>query len=353
MEGPLQNSPSFVLGVDGGTTKTIALLADHCGKILSAARGPGSNWSGEDVEIPMGVVSDTVRRVLHDAHLSGSQVAAGVFCLAGADWPEDHTRRQAVLEKACLAQRVVVKNDSFGGLRAGATRPYGIVLAAGTGMNAAVITPDGQEWAYGYYETYGGAKSVADEAFVAVLRAEDGRGKPTLLTSLALQKLGFPSVEQMLRASIARRIDRSRFMTLCPLVFAAASQGDEVAAEILVKQGQALAEYATAIFRRFHLQALEIEVVLAGSLFKGEGPILVDTITQAIHRVAPEARVVKARFEPAVGCVLLAYDHLGWKVTPEMLDQLAGSAPGEELFSTVDGGRRLQDRPVENSSVEE
>ena len=49
----------YVLGVDGGTTKTVALIADETGRILAAARGGGSNWAGENVEIPMKVVADT------------------------------------------------------------------------------------------------------------------------------------------------------------------------------------------------------------------------------------------------------------------------------------------------------
>src|SRR5512133_2831537 len=146
----------YVIGVDGGTTKTVALVADEQGHILSAARGAGSNWAGEDVEIPMAVVIQTVQQALAAAGLRGVDIELGGFTLAGADWPEDHTRREAVLRQAGIARQVKVKNDAFGGLRAGLTRPYGMVLAAGTGMNAAVISPAGQEWAFGYYETTGG-----------------------------------------------------------------------------------------------------------------------------------------------------------------------------------------------------
>lgn len=331
------NQPTLVVGVDGGTTKTIALIADHQGNILGAARGRGSNWSGEDVEIPMAVVIDTVQQALTQAGLPGKQVVAGVFTLAGADWPEDHTRRERVLAQAGIATRVIVKNDSFGGLRAGTTKPYGIVIAAGTGVNAAVVTPDGREWAFGYYETYGGAGDVAREAFVAVLRAEDGRGQPTGLTGVVLEKLGFATVEAMLRAHIAHEIDPSRYLAICPLVFACAVAGDEVAAEIIVKQGQALAEYATALIRRFGMQEKEFEVVLAGSLFKGQGPLLVDTITQAVHRLAPQATILRARFEPVVGSVLLAYDALGIPVTGETYANLSGTLPGDHFFDTADG----------------
>lgn len=327
----------YVVGVDGGTTKTIALVADSQGRILSAARGGGSNWAGEEVDIPMAVVVETVRAALDKAGLCGEDIAMGVFTLAGADWPEDHTRREAYLSKSGIAQRVRVKNDSFGGLRSGLRKPYGMVLAAGTGMNAAVITPDGQEWAFGYYETYGGAGTIVHEAFDAVLRAEDGRGQPTLLTQMMLDKLGFDSVEAMLRASVLRKVSRSALLSFCPLVFEAAFKGDAVANKLLVHHGQGLAEYATAMVRRFHMESLEFDVVLAGSVFKGIGPVLIDVITQEVHRVAPRAHIVRSQFEPSVGSILLAFDALGVQVTNPMYETLAASMPEADLFNTANG----------------
>ena len=330
--------PQFVAGVDGGTTKTIALVADDRGRILGAGRGGNSNWTGPDVEQPMRVVVATVQQALDQAGLCGDDVAAGAFGLAGADWPEDHDRRRVVLERAHIARQVIVKNDTFVGLRAGTRRSYGLVIAAGTGCNAAAIAPDGREWHFGYYEDYGGAGSVAQEVVRAVLRAEDGRGQPSALTGVVLDRLGYPSPEALLRAMVAHAVSREDLRSLCPLVFEVADSGDAVAASIIVKQGLALAEYATALIRRFRMQGLEFDVVLSGSVFKGQGPLLVDTVTQAIHCVAPRARIVRVQFEPAVGGVLLAYDELGITVSDQMYDNLCRTVPTGEFFSTVDGG---------------
>jgi N-acetylglucosamine kinase-like BadF-type ATPase len=327
-----------VVGVDGGTTKTIALVADDRGRIMGAGRGGNSNWTGPDVEQPMRVVVAAVLQALDQAGLSGDDVAVGVFGLAGADWPEDHDRRRAVLERAHVARRVIVRNDTFVGLRAGTRRSYGLVIAAGTGCNAAAIAPDGREWHFGYYEDYGGAGSVAREAVRAVLRAEDGRGQPSVLTDLVLNRLGYPSPEALLRAMVAREVPRENLLSLCPLVFEAADGGDTVAAGIIVKQGLGLAEYATALIRRFGMQKLEFDMVLSGSVFKGQGPLLVDTVTQAIHCLAPRASIVRVQFEPAVGGVLLAYDALGITVSDQMYDTLCRTVPAVEFFSTVDGG---------------
>lgn len=332
----------YVVGVDGGTTKTIALVADMQGRIIGAARGSGSNWSGEDVTIPMGVVADTVRQAEQNAGIRAEDVEVGVFTLAGADWPEDHTRRKATLEQAGIARQVVVKNDAFGGLRAGLTRPYGMVLAVGTGMNAAVITPDGQEWAFGYYETTGGGGTIARRAFIALLRAEDGRGQPTLLTERVLKWLGFPTVEAMLRAFVLRQIENNRLYSLSPLVFDAALEGDVVAVEILVEMGKELAEYITTMARRFGMQTMPFEVVLAGSVFKGAGPVFVDTIVQEIHRVAPLAKIVRARQEPAVGSVMLALDACNVTIDEQVYQNLMATVPAARFFDTARSGDPVQ-----------
>jgi N-acetylglucosamine kinase-like BadF-type ATPase len=332
----VSDMPSFVVGVDGGTTKTIALVADDRGHILGAGRGGNSNWSGPDVEKPMQVVIDAVREALRQAGLKGHDVAAGAFGLAGADWPEDYHRRQVVLQRSGIARQVIVKNDALVGWRAGTRRRYGVVIAAGTGSNTAIVPPDGQEWCYGYYVRYGGAGDVAYDAIHAVLRQEDGRGPPTSLTEIVLSRLGYPTAEALLRALYTHQLQARSALALCPLVFEAAHAGDEVAMSLIVKQGQALAEYATAGIRRFGMQQLEFDVVLAGSLFKGKGPLLIDTITQAVHCVAPRAHIVRPRFEPAVGGVLLAYDALSIAVSDEMYENLAQTMPGDAFFSTAD-----------------
>lgn len=324
----------FFLGVDGGATKTVALVANEQGRILGGARGGGSYWRGEDIEIQMGVVIDTAREALAQSRLCGEDIRMGVFTLAGADWPEDHTRREKVLNQAGIAQGVIVKNDSFGGLRAGTSRPFGMVIAAGTSVNAAAIAPDGHEWVFGYYETYGGATTIAQEAFEAVLRAEDGRDGPTCLTQKVLEKLNFMTVEAMLRASVLHKIERRQYLSICPVVFESAYEGDPAAESILIRQGKGLSEYVGAMVWRFDMRDLEFEVVLAGSVFKGRGPLLVDTITQEVHRYAPRAVIVRAKFEPVVGSVLLAYDALNLPVTEAMYCQLENSVPLKEFFDT-------------------
>ena len=329
--------PSVVMGVDGGSTKTIALVADLNGQILGMARGVGSNATGENIDEPMEVVAQVARQALQKSGVTPQDVALGMFTLAGADWPDDIQRRQCVLEKMELARKVVVKNDTFGGLRAGTRCPYGVVIAAGTGANTAIISRTGQEWAFGYYQNYGGAHDFSKEAIEAVLRAEDGRGAPTRLTELVLGQLGFSSVDEMLKALVAKKVGQASQLALCPRVFEASFAGDLVASGMIVRHGLALAEYAVAAIRRFQMLQETFDVVLAGSVFKGPGSLLPETITMAIHQAAPHARVVRSHFEPVVGALLLAYDALGLQVSEDVYDRLTTTCPAPEFFNTGHG----------------
>ena len=179
-------------------------------------------------------------------------------------------------------------------------------------------------------------KETFRDALHAVLRAEDGRGRPTALTERVLRQLGFPTPEALLKGMVAGQIGHASLLSLCPLTFELAAGGDEVAADLMVKQGTALGEYAAAAIRRFDMQRLAFDVVLAGSVFKGQGPLLIDTVTQVVHRTAPHATIVRASLEPAAGALLLAYDALGIPVTDERLAALRSSMPEPALFATGD-----------------
>src|SRR5918997_265200 len=72
------------------------------------------------------------------------------------------------------------------------------------GVNAAGRAPDGREvvfpalgWISG---DWGGGGSLAMEMVRLVMRADDGRGPPTLLTPLLLGALGQPTAFELMRA---------------------------------------------------------------------------------------------------------------------------------------------------------
>jgi N-acetylglucosamine kinase-like BadF-type ATPase len=247
--------------------------------------------------------------------------------MTGADWPEEYDLlRQGLRTLEICPPEARVVNDSMIAMRGGTSRPYGVILIAGTGGNCAVKSPSGEEFIYHYFhdpELQGGG-ALAARSLTTIFRAHTGRESDTLLTRLALAHFQLGSVDELCRRYYAGELDR--VTELAPAVFEAANQGDIPAEAILRAFGEGYAGLAVAAMRRMNMLDLDVEVVLSGSIFKGRGSLLIDTIAEGIHSAAPKARLVNARFEPVVGAVLLGLEAQGLVVTDEAWSHLERSA---------------------------
>jgi len=112
----------YVLAVDGGNTKTIALVAALDGTILGAGRGgcgdiynsgSGLNWA-EAASEALANIEYAVTQALRAAHVKTADLTAAVFNMAGADWPEDLAFLQAAMEARGFGRTILVQNDALG-----------------------------------------------------------------------------------------------------------------------------------------------------------------------------------------------------------------------------------------------
>jgi len=330
---------SFVLGVDAGASKTFALVADEEGHLLGFGQGGSGNHQVAGLQPALAEIRRACEQALLQAGAS-PPVDFGFFGLAGADLPVDYALLTPAIEEMDLVRRVRIKNDTLVALRAGIQRRWGVAVICGTGFNAGGIGPDGREIQLSGLGAlsgdWGGGGDMAREVIRLICRAWDGRGQSTVLTEMALSALGLPSVEELISQLYQSQLDvypgqfdQRRLLALVPLVFEAAYGGDQAAQELVVRMGTEAGTTANAIIRRLGLEATAVEVVLGGSVFKGKGPLLVDTVTQVVHRAAPQATIVLPEFEPVVGAVFLALESLGVEVNDSIYAHVRASLPDE------------------------
>ena len=324
----------YFLGVDGGNSKTYALLCDETGRFLALGRSGSSNHqSAGGIARAMAELAIAVDGALGQAGVAAGDVTHTVFCLAGADFASDYGLLEDAIGARWPGLAFTVRNDSFAGLRAGATRGWGVVSVAGTGNNQVGIAPDGralQVGGMGYiYGDFGGGGDLGREAIRAVFMGAELRGPATALEGPVLVAMNMPSVAALGDALYHETYERGRIHRLAPLVFEAASEGDQAAQEILVRTGTLLGQSAGAVIRQLGLEATDVDVVLSGSTWKGSNPLMIDAFRLAVHRVAPRARLVRLRYEPVVGSWCLSVEAVGLKVTADMYRTLEETLPPE------------------------
>lgn len=325
----------FVLGVDGGNTKTIALVATCDGCIVGSGRGGNSDIYGAgSPEAALLQIDAAVNVALNAAGLTPTGLAAASFSLAGADWPEDFALLRAALTERGFTRNLDVVNDGLGGLRAGSPDGTGVAVICGTGVATGARAPDGRLWWTSYWQEPQGAHQLGQEALRAVFRAELGLTPPTTLTGRVLRFFEVDSAEAVLHRLTGRNQHPARVDRLAPVLLDEAAAGDPVAQGIVHRHGAALGDYALVAARKVGLDRGPFNLVLSGGVLRHPTHLLRDALIARVSAEVPGVRPLNSRFEPAAGAVLLALDATGHTVDEVVLHNLAASLPQAELFST-------------------
>jgi N-acetylglucosamine kinase-like BadF-type ATPase len=296
-----------LLGIDAGGTKTVCLLADERGEVLSESRGPGANLqeSGE-----LGV-----EKVLHQVMESalGDRERPTAICLgiAGADREEDARVVRSIMRRISPGARVLVVNDALIALVAGAGPTPGIVVMSGTGSIAYGRNGNGTAARAGGWGPIigdeGSGHWIGRRALAAVAREADGRGPTTRLTADVFRHFGVATAAALVHIVYHREVPRARVATLVPVVQRARDAGDAVATQILERAAEELALAAGSVAARLAMRGTAFPFVLAGGVFRS-APSLGTDLERRLAEVAPRSTVRVLKEEPAVGAVALALD---------------------------------------------
>jgi len=299
----------YSLAIDQGGTKTAAILSDDDGHILGKGMGTGACHFFDGMPGAMAAVNDAAQAAFTQAGLSPKSLHAISAGMAGANWPGEIVALENGLRSLFPVDSIRVYNDCLIAMRGGTPASRCAVLCAGTGLNAAARFHDEPPFVFNNYieDIDQGAKGLGSRALQAVFFSEIGALPPTVLTEMALRLFELEKVDELLLAWQRKQL-RKPIQDLSPLMFEAAKKSDAVALGIISQFGTSISRYPIAAIQKHKAQNLKMDIVLSGGLFKNKGTSLVETISAEIHRVAPNARIIEAAYEPVVGAMLMALD---------------------------------------------
>src|SRR5574339_927931 len=105
------------------------------------------------------------------------------------------------------------------------------------------------------------------------------------------------------------------------LVFRVASEGDQIARDLICWAGCELGEIANAVIRQLEFENLAFDVVMTGSMFEG-GAMLIEPMRETIHKLAAKARLVRLRVPPVIGAAILGLEAGAVRVTPDIRNRM-------------------------------
>ncbi|MCQ2430154.1 MAG: hypothetical protein MJ192_07485 [Clostridia bacterium] len=289
---------TLYLGIDGGGTKTEAVLVDAYGHILSRVLAGSSNPNDIGLDKSVDLLVSLIRQLIGETHAEPENVSlfAGVSGVINL-----RDRMIPMIHDSISVGHIDVQSDGINLLSAELPEGDGACIICGTG--SACFLRMGKElvriggWGY-LLDSGGSGYDMGRQAIEAVLRAHDKRGVPTLLTELITDALGAPA-----ESSITKLYTEGKplIASMAPLVFKAAAEGDEIAVCILQRNARSLAEYIGAAWKWLtdsgrHPSSLP--VVLGGSISQRNRPFWADLVASFVDPDVPA--VVTTAHNPVI-----------------------------------------------------
>ncbi len=312
-------TPTLLVGIDAGGTKTECVAVRVRDRAWSRASGPGSNYQGTGIF----TAEETWRQLIMDCcgqlGVTPDAVAAAGLGIAGLDRPKDAATIGAAFARIWPhGPAMMLVNDADLALRAGAPDGVGVAVVSGTGCNAMGVTADGKRFRVGgigpEFGDLGSASDIGIEALRAAFRSLDDRGPATALGQMIVGRFGLHRLDDVVDFFLADHAtasggDQFNSGLLAPLVFAAAGQGDAVAIGILQWAGRELGLSARAVARNLFTPAERFPLVLGGSVLqKGATEHLQNALLADVQAEFPLATPMVLKVPPVTGAVLLARD---------------------------------------------
>jgi len=301
----------IVAGVDGGGTKTHAVLMDQDDNVLGEGHAGPSNPLRVGITVAAAAIREALDRACAQARVRRSEIVALEIGLAGARRKELSARMEEALRSLGIRELEVV-GDAEIALYGATDGEPGVVVIAGTGSVSCGINSRRRSMrAGGWGPTAGdegGGSWIARRALSAIAHAVDGRGPETSLTTAACSYFHVSSADDLATAIYAPTITNEFIAGFAKLVIAEAKANDPVALGIIRQAGTELGIAAAAVIRSLKMEQDRFQVAYVGGVFAA-GELVLETLRNEVQRIAPRAYLAPPRFPPAVAAARMAREH--------------------------------------------
>lgn len=308
--------PSYVLGIDGGGTKTTCVLVDQTGKEWGRGKGGSANYQTVGEEAAYRSIEQSIGQATQKFEIPIQGLGIG---LAGVGRTEDRgvvrgwvdrlqTSPRLPLQWDLQPENIVICPDCEIALVGGIGKNQGIAAISGTG---AIVW--GRNWrgdtkrvgGWGYLlGDEGSGYWIAQRGLQAAMRSFDGRlGEKTTLTRHFAAHLGLNTIEDSIEAVYRRGWGVTEIAALSPIVDRSATEGDPVAGQILDDAAQELVLAVKVAADVLFPPDETFEVVTLGGAW--QCAYLRQTFVTSFTANFPNAKVIKPRHEAAYGAALM------------------------------------------------
>lgn len=302
----------LVLAVEGGGTRTQALVTDLQGKALARGFGPNSNLHRVGLDALGKALTIAIEGALMNAQgprasaegppWRDARIAAACFGLAGVDGPEDEAQVSRWVREQAITERFLVVNDSELIVAGGTPEGFGVALISGAGSVCLGRSPDGRTARVGGWGALlgdeGGGYQMALSALRLATQTADGRAESTALLEAVLRHWSLPDARALIRHVYAPAMTPADIAGLAPVVLELAAGGDKGTSAIVNDSARELARQVDTVVGKLALKRPPL--AFSGALLRGALRQLV------LGAIQSEIGATTYVADPCLGAIALA-----------------------------------------------
>ena len=269
----------LILGVEGGGTKTLALIGDLQGNVLARGLAPSSSHRRVGFEKACLALATAIEGALSQipggrtgAGRWGDRIAAACFGLSGVDGPSDQKLFYDWLREQGFPSALEILNGSELILVGGTPDGWGVGLFSGTGSVCLGRTPEGRTARVGGWGPLlgdeGSGYQMALQALQVATQAADGRGTAHALLQTILSHWRLEKPSQLIDYVHRPEMTTAEIADIAIPILELAGRGDADARKILHHAATALARHVNTVVRQLSLTRPPL--ALGGSNLRGE-----------------------------------------------------------------------------------
>ena len=300
----------YIIGVDGGASKTRGILFTSEGETIASIIEKGSNISVNG-EVAATRINDVINNLCSAADIPLEYVDAIGLGLAGSSSQDGRDMVFGMLDNIKLSQRTIIMNDDEAAFILGCPGDFGILVTVGTGVNCMSRNTEGKT-----IRMAGKGHDHGD------MGSGYWIGKQALL-NLTLNEtsvLGDKDLEDIMSVFL-NHVDEEEYQTamenlnenvdavsiiagITKAIIGLAEKGNEVALSVLQEATHAVSEYIITLTDELHYN--ENNIVLSGNGSVIRNNFFRNSVNDELRFNFPDIKWTFSSISPAYGAGILA-----------------------------------------------
>ena len=296
---------SYIIGIDGGGTKTHCLLTDLNGTVLHECYGGPSNFLVQGIEPVSSTLFNLINSCTEKLKIHIEDIDIVLLGTTGAGRRSDAERLELGFADYLAKEKTKlnlfrVESDARIALEGAFSGKPGSILIAGTGSIMFGKDAQGNIHRVGGFGRYlgdeGSGYMLGKKGLVAVSKEFDGRGNKTLISQLVKEKFKIDSPEILITEIYKNNFD---IASAAPLVIEAAEKHDETALKIINDETDELVLHISTMQKKLNEERLLVAFI--GGIITHKN-IYSDTLRKKINDKAVKRSCKRCRKFSCNGC---------------------------------------------------